>query len=227
MFKKQKSSQDINKAVQEKSRIINSAYPSPVIIEEAVSVIEGGGVVLFPTRCLYGLAADASNPRAIERIFRIKRRSFQNPLLVLVKDYEDLRAIVQHISAVAKLIMDSFWPGKITLVFKTLPVILSALTAGTGKIGVRIPGHPVASRLVHRVNGPITGTSANISGSPGASRIADIDPAITARVDLVLDAGLLKGGSGSSVVDVSEETLKILRVGEISSKEIFAVLNHR
>jgi len=227
LFKKQKNSGDTNKAIQEKSRIINPAHPSPIIIEEAVSVIKGGGVVLFPTRCLYGLAADASNPRAVERIFRIKRRSFQNPLSVLVKDQNEIGGLVQHVSPEATSIMNSFWPGKITLVFKALPVILSALTAGTGKIGVRIPGHPVASRLVHRTNGAITGTSANISGFPGASRISDIDPVIISEVDLILDAGPLKGGSGSTVVDVSEETPKILRRGEISPEKLLTILNHR
>ena len=227
MFKRQKSSGHTNKAIREKSRIINPAHPSARIIEEAVSVIEEGDVVLFPTRCLYGLAADALNPRAVERIFRIKRRSFQNPLLVLVKDHKDIGRLAQHVSPEAKSIMNSFWPGKITLVFKALPVILSALTAGTGKIGVRIPGHPVASRLVHLANGPITGTSANISGSLGASRISDIDPVIISEVDLILDAGPLKGGSGSTVVDMSEETPKILRRGEIPLKKLFTALNHR
>lgn len=123
--------------------------------------------------------------------------------------------------------MNNFWPGKITLVFKALPVILPTLTAGTGKIGIRVPGHKVASCLVHRVKGPITGTSANISGSPGASRISEIDSAIIFGVDLILDAGPLIGGSGSTVVDVSGETPKILRKGEISPEQLFAVLNRR
>ena len=123
--------------------------------------------------------------------------------------------------------MNNFWPGKITLVFKALPVILPTLTAGTGKIGIRIPAHPVASRLVQRARSPITGTSANISGTPGASRISEIDPDIISGVDLILDAGPLKGGSGSTVVDVSEETLKILRKGDISPDQLFAVLNRR
>jgi L-threonylcarbamoyladenylate synthase len=116
--------------------------------------------------------------------------------------------------------MKAFWPGRVTLVFDardTLPVLL---TARTGKIGVRLPGHPVAAAMLRQINGPVTGTSANLSGHPACSRLADLDPRIAGRVDLVLDAGALQGGVGSTVVDVTEHPPKILREGEVTASQI-------
>jgi L-threonylcarbamoyladenylate synthase len=119
--------------------------------------------------------------------------------------------------------MDRFWPGKITLVFEALPAVPECLTAGTGKIGIRQPGHPVAAALVKTFQGPVTGTSANLSGSPGCRQIADLDPQVARKLDLILDAGPLRGGSGSTVVDVTQDIPRILRVGQIGEQEILAV----
>jgi L-threonylcarbamoyladenylate synthase len=117
--------------------------------------------------------------------------------------------------------MTAFWPGKLTLVFRASSSILPGLTAGTGKIGIRLPVYPVARILVLAAGRPITATSANISGQIGCSQIADIDPAVAAAVDLILDAGPLKGGAGSTILDVSEDPPVILREGSIPRSRIF------
>ncbi|MBW1754251.1 MAG: Sua5/YciO/YrdC/YwlC family protein, partial [Deltaproteobacteria bacterium] len=104
----------------------------------------------------------------------------------------------------------------------TLP---SKLTAGTGKIGVRLPQHPVAVALTNAVQAPITATSANLTGRGGCSRISDLDPLLADKLDLMLDAGQLEGGTGSTVIDVTLDVPKILREGAISSTDIFAVLD--
>ena len=120
--------------------------------------------------------------------------------------------------------MDHFWPGRITLVFKAAADVPSYLTAGTGKIGIRLPGHPAAAALLRVLPTPLTGTSANLSGKPGCRRIEDLENQIAGSLDLILDAGTLNGGIGSTVVDVTIEPPKILREGEVSGAEIMTIL---
>ena len=199
--------------------------PADEIITKAASAIKEGGVIAFPTRCLYGLGSDAFNAEAVERIFKIKQRAAQNPILILIDHVKQLQRLVTRVTNVAEEIMQAFWPGKVTLVFEAGNTVPHDLAGGSGKIGIRLPGHPIASALVRAVAGPITGTSANLSGNPGCHRIADLDSQILRRLDLILDAGPLKGGIGSTVVDVTEEnTPKILREGKISARDIMSLV---
>ena len=220
MIKKQKDSKIIDKV-----RIIDSDSPQLHLIREAADIIKKGGIVSFPTRCLYGLGADAFNAETVKRIFGIKQRPHNKPLLVLAKNQEDLDRLVQHVPPAASRIIDRFWPGRVTIVFKAKDTLPVNLTAGTGKIGVRLPEHSVTLALLGAVKGPITGTSANISNNPGCSRIPDLDSRIAEELDLILDAGPLKGGIGSTVVDVTTDFPRILREGEIPAKNIFAIFD--
>jgi len=163
---------------------------------------------MFPTQHLYGLGAAALNIKAVDKVFEIKQRPYNKPLLVLIHEQKDLTKLVQKIPSTAIRIMES--PAN--------------LTGGTGKIGVRMPQHPVALALAKALKSPITATSANITGNSGCSQVSDIDPLIAGRLDLILDAGPLKGGIGSTVVDVTHDFPKILREGAIPAKDIFAVL---
>lgn len=210
-----------------KSYKVNKINPTAAqdrIISDAAGIIKRGGIVLFPTKCLYGLGADAFNFKAVERIFNIKNRSHNKPVLVLVKNRKKICDLVKSIPQAALNMMDRFWPGGLTIVFEAKDTLPKNLTAGTGKIGIRLPKHPVASALVSEFDGPVTGTSANFSGKPGCMRIDDLDFLIANKVDLVLDAGLLKGGPGSTVVDVTTDFPKILREGEIPAKDILNFL---
>ena len=128
-----------------------------------------------------------------------------------------------HISAAAKIIADRFWPGKVTLVFEASARVPDYLTAGTGKIGIRLAGHPVAAALTGAIQGPVTGTSANISGCSGCHQIGDLMPEVAQQLDLILDAGPLEGGRGSTVVDVTGEVPRVLREGNVSRQDIIAV----
>ncbi len=201
-------------------RKINSQKPETEIIKEAAAVIKQGGVIVFPTRCLYGLGADAMNTDAVERIIEIKQRPQDNPILVLIDSDNQLEMLVEKIPPAADAIMEAFWPGRVTLVFDARDTLPDSLNAQSGKIGVRLPGHPVAAAMVRQVKGPLTGTSANLSGRPGCYRLPDLDPQIAGQVDLVLDAGTLQGGVGSTVVDVTEEPPRILREGEVTASQI-------
>lgn len=194
-------------------------------IDRAVKIIKDGGVIAFPTRCLYGIGADAMNAKAVDKVFQIKKRPLDNPLLILIKGKEELREIVQEIPESANIIMDYFWPGKITIVFKAKKILLKNLTANSGKIGVRMPGNPISTAIVNKLSNPVTGTSANLSNEPGCLEISTIPPSLRKKIDLCLDAGTLKGGTGSTVIDVTCTPLTILREGEISAKEIYNILD--
>jgi L-threonylcarbamoyladenylate synthase len=193
-------------------------------IAEAAGIILSGGIVVVPTLCLYGLAADALNPGSLMRIFHIKNRPETNPLLVFIKGTGDLEALVTDVPENALKLMDHFWPGKVTLVFNANPHLPDALTAGTGKIGIRVPGHPVTSALVNAAGRPITGTSANISGEKGCHDVSSLPASILDSVDFTLDAGPLKPGPGSTVIDVTTYPVKIIRQGIVPSHEIFKAL---
>ena len=220
MIKKLKNLRITDKVIK-----IDHANPRPDIISEAALIIKSGGVISFPTRYLYGLGADAFNADAVDRVFKIKQRPYNKPLLVLVDKLKDLPRLVRNVPSVATHIMERFWPGEVTIVFEAKDSLPENLTGGTDRIGVRMPEHPVALALTNSVKGPITATSANITGQGGCSRVQDLDPLIADKLDLILDAGPLKGGIGSTVIDVTVDPLKFLREGAVSSKVILAALD--
>jgi L-threonylcarbamoyladenylate synthase len=203
---------------------INHEKPEPEFIQSAGTVIKEGGIVAFPTRCLYGLGADAFNVEAVDRVFKIKQRPTQKPILILIEQRIQLKGLVSHASSAAFCIMDHYWPGRITLVFKASEAVPRHLTSGTGKIGIRLTGHPVAAALIRSLGRPITGTSANLSGESGSHRLGDLKPQLTQQLDAALDAGPLKGGTGSTVVDVSGNMPQVLREGEISAAELLTAI---
>jgi len=211
----------------DKVRKVNCANPETGIIAEAARIIRNGGVVVFPTRSLYGLGADAFNAKAVNRIFHIKQRPVNKPILVLIKDKDELKRLAALVPPAATAIMERFWPGRVSIVFQAKEGLAANLTAGTNKIGIRLPGHNIAYKLVKAADSPITGTSANLSGSAGCFQINDLDEKIVDSVDLILDAGPLKGGAGSTIVDVTGEAPLILRQGELPAKDIFNVIDRQ
>lgn len=206
-------------------RLIDPERPDAGIIKAAADMIHRGGVVLFPTRLLYGLGADAANPSAVDRLFRLKGRPRNKPILLLISRKAWLADLAVDIPPAAQRLMDQFWPGRVTLVFRAKPTIYHGLTAGSGNIGIRLCAHPVSVALTEAVGRPITGTSANRSGEPGGSRLSDLHRDLLEGTDLALDAGPLRGGTGSSVVDVTVEPPKVLREGAVTKREILAAID--
>jgi len=211
----------IRKFLSDRVKTIDPENPQPEIIDTSIRILQAGGVISFPTKCLYGLGADALNPDAVEMVFKIKQRPHRVPLLVLIGDIPSLDDWVKEIPSAATHIIDKLWPGGVTLVFEARDHIPENLTGGTGKIGVRMPQHPVALALAKRMGGPITGTSANFYGYSGCSEIDHIDFLIAEKLDLILDAGPLEGGVGSTVVDVTGEIPRILREGVVPAEDIY------
>ncbi len=192
------------------------------MIHRAVDTIRSGGVVVYPTSMLYGLGADAANPEAVDRVFSIKQRMETNPVSILISRIEELERLVTNVPEAAQNIMNRLWPGKVTLVFFASAFLPENLTARTGKIGIRLPLHPVAKMLLKEAAFPVTATSANLSGEPGCGRIEEMAESILRGADLVLDAGVLAGGIGSTVVDVTVFPPKTLREGAVSAEDVQA-----
>ena len=203
---------------------VSALEPDPQVIASAVNVIKTGGIVAFPTSGLYGLGADALNRLAVERVYRVKQRDFGKPILVLIKDALDLKKVCTQVPELAIRMMAAFWPGRLTIILEARPELPDVLTGGTGKIGIRVPLHSVARALVTALDSPITGTSANLSGKKGCSSVSDLDPGLTEGLNLVLDAGQLEGGIGSTVVDATFDPPLVVREGAISKKRLSSVL---
>ena len=189
-------------------------------LDRAMQIILKGGIVAFPTESFYGLAVDASDEDAIRRLFKIKIRRDNSPILVLIPSLEYLEEYVEDVPEVALRLVERFWPGGLTLLFKAGSEVSPLLTAGTGKIGVRISSHPVAAALTRAVGSSITGTSANISGQKGCVTAKEVYESLGIGVDLILDAGRTAGGKGSTILDVTINPPEIIREGIISRQQI-------
>lgn len=184
-------------------------------------VICTGGVIAYPTDTVYGLGADPKNAGAVRKLFGIKGRQADQPILLLIKDASEVRDWASEVNPAAERLMKKFWPGPLTLVFKAKPNVMAELTGGTGTIGLRVPGNVLTRQLLAALGTALTGTSANISGRPSPRTAQEASEVIGGMVDLVLDGGRAEGGNPSTVVDVSTERPKVIREGAIPSGEIF------
>jgi len=191
-------------------------------IRKAARLIRNGTVVAFPTETFYGLAALATDYQAIAKVYLLKRRAVHKSLSILVADLKELDKWIENFSREARHLAASFWPGPLTLVCAAGEKLPTNLTAGTGKIAVRISSHPVAQALVQAVGGPITATSANRSGAPNCRSCEEVLSQLGQDLEAILDAGLTPGGKASTIADVTTWPPKILRIGAIAAQEVFS-----
>jgi L-threonylcarbamoyladenylate synthase len=197
------------------------------VLEEAARCLQDGGLVAFPTDTLYGLAAVASQERAVERLFKAKERPRDRPLPVLVASAMDVDGVAVEVPATARRLMEAFWPGGLTLVLRRHPGFRSPALAGGDTVAVRVPAHPVALELLRRVREPLTGTSANLSGRPGPRTAEEVRRQLGDRVDLIVDGGPCPGGVESTVVDCTADPPRVLREGAVPAERVAAVLSGR
>ena len=199
---------------------VNLQYPEKAVLAHAADVIRGGGIIVYPTETLYGIGADASNPAAILRVFKLKKRKDDKPVLVIINYRASLEPLVRRISESADQLIEKFWPGPLTMVFDATFRVPDELTQGGGKIGVRIPSSELCLQLLKECGSPITSTSANVSGGSVPRTISKIEKALGLGVDLYLGGGELPVSKPSTVVDVSGSILRVLREGAIPIKRI-------
>ena len=184
-------------------------------IKEAAAIIKAGGLVVYPTETVYGLGASAFSRIAVLKVFAAKKRPLDNPLSVAVKDIKQADEIA-YVNTAARKLAKVFLPGPLTIVLKKKANLPKELTSGSGKVGIRIPRNEIAIRLIE-LAGPITATSANISGQQPITTADEARKQLAGRVDFVLDGGPSQIGVESTVVDVSEEgKCEILRDGAIA-----------
>ena len=189
-------------------------------VKETAKVLVKGGLIAYPTESFYGLAVETGNESALKRLFEVKKRPPGRPVLILTPSAEAVSQYVEYISPVAAHLIKAFWPGGLTLVFKAGPHISTLLTAGTGKIGIRLSSHPLANALAKAVGVPISGTSANISGQPACRNAEEVLNVFGRDLDLILDGGETVGMTGSTVLDVTVDPPQILREGLVPGKQI-------
>ena len=193
-------------------------------IAQAVAALRAGAVVVYPTETFYGLAADASNPAALEQIFAIKGRDAAKTIALIAHDLETAFAIASEVPPSAQTLAHAFWPGPLTLVIPARAGIPAALVGPDGGVGVRVSSHPVARALARGVGRTITATSANRSGAPPARTIAEARAALGGAVKVYVDGGTLTGGRPSTVLGCERAGVRLLRAGAIGIEEIEAVL---
>lgn len=182
---------------------------------EATTVIKRGGVLVFPTETFYALGCNGLDAVPVKRVFELKSRHPRSPMLLLISDPEELSPLVEEIPDSGKKLIEAFWPGPLTLIFKASDRVPDLVTGGTGKVGIRVPGLTFAREMLKRAGVPLIGTSANISGKPSAANINDAWNDFAEGVDLYLDAGKLEGGVPSTVVNVTGATPVVVREGRI------------
>lgn len=189
----------------------------------AVERLRAGGVIVFPTESVYGLGAAACNAAAVARLVAVRGREPGKPILVLVRDLAMAESLSTAFPAAGRRLARRLWPGPLTLVVPARAGLPEALTAGTGTIGVRMPGHATAAALVAGLGGPVTAPSANPPGGEPPRRLAAARACFGDAVDAYLDGGELPGGA-STVVALEGTTVRVLRCGLVSRAAIDAAL---
>lgn len=187
-------------------------------VEEALRVLHSGGLVAFPTDTVYGLGALVTDGRAIARLFRVKDRPADKPIPVLLAGVEQVPRVAEFSGGRAQSLARSFWPGPLTLVLPRRRDLPQELGPGD-TLGVRVPDHPFARELLRRA-GPMAVTSANRSGAPSGRTADDVQKQIGEEIELIVDGGRSPGGEPSTVVDVRDGEVQILRPGPLSEEEL-------
>jgi len=189
----------------------------------ASEIVRKGGLVVYPTETVYGLGCDPFNIQAVERVFQVKGDR-KKPLPILASSIEHAEKIA-YLSETAKRVAVKFWPGPLTIVLPKKPSLSDIVTCNQSSVGVRIPRHRVAIRLIQLSKGLLVGTSANKTGKKPSQTAEEATEKIGKEVDLILDGGPASFGISSTLVDVTSAKPKILREGPISLKEILAALS--
>jgi L-threonylcarbamoyladenylate synthase len=194
---------------------IDPNHPEEKIIAETVSILRRGGIIVYPTETFYGLGVDGENEQAIEKIFHVKGRAFRNPIALIIGDETQLNDLITEFPAVGHLLADKLWPGPLTLVMKASAKVSPRLTAGSGKIGIRISSHPLAKTLAMTFSRAITATSANLSGAPECNTVQQVLEQLGDSIDAIIDGGMTPGGEGSTFLDITTEPPTLLRKGVV------------
>ncbi len=193
-------------------------------VAEAVALLRAGLVVVLPTETVYGLAANALDPRAVGRIYEIKGRPAHNPIIVHVSGLAMARRCTRDWPEAAARLAEAFWPGPLTVVVKRAPIVPDVVTAGGATVGLRWPSHPFIQAVIRGCDFPLAAPSANPSNQLSPTNAAHVFRSLGDRVPLIVDGGQSQVGIESTVVDVTTEPPRVLRPGMVGSESIWAAL---
>ncbi len=203
-------------------RIITiSAEARGEAVAAASEIIREGGIAAFPTDTFYGLGVKYNDVRALEKLYELKRRPKKRAMPVIIGNRKMLGLICTSLNSIEEKIAEKFWPGPLTLLVAVRLGLPELITAGTGKVAVRIPGKSFALELAKSLDFPVTATSANISGMPPAESAGDVSRYFGDSLDIVIDGGKTRGGKPSTIIDASGGKIEIVRHGAIPQEEIF------
>lgn len=190
-------------------------------LDEVANAILNGKIVVFPTDTVYGIGTNAYNEKACERIYEVKGRPQYKPLSVLISDISMLKEMVEVISPIEQKLIDTFWPGPLTIKFKkrddSLPDIVSS---GDGYLRIRLINKGIAYKLIKKTGVPIVAPSANLSGSVTGTKIKNIVNELGDKVDYILDCGDIENDTVSTIVQVENEKVIVIREGKITREQL-------
>ena len=196
-------------------------------IRKAAEILRAGGLVAFPTETVYGLGADASNATAVARLYAVKGRPADHPVIIHFASSEDAFRWAASVPETAKVLAEHFWPGPLTLILKRSSLAKDFVTGGQDSVGLRVPAHPIAQQLLKAFTGAIAAPSANRFGHVSPTTALHVRSDYQDGVDLVLEGGSSDVGIESTIVDLSAATPALLRPGKISKQELEEVLNRK
>ena len=186
------------------------------IFKKSSEILKSRGIIAYPTESFYALGVLATDDYALKELFDLKQRPAEKPLPIIVGDLNLLLSIVRQIPPHARMLIEKFWPGPLTLIFEARENVPGLLTCCTGKVAVRIPGESIALDLARNLGFPLTSTSANPSGQRPAVETSQLIRYFGDKIDLIIDGGRTPGGKPSTIVDVTVEPPKVLRTGMIT-----------
>lgn len=208
------------------SRIIkvNPKKPAKRCIQKAAEIIKKGGLVAFPTETVYGLAGNVFDKKAIKKIFKVKKRPLDNPIIVHIAELSEIFKLAKKIPPKTKILAKKFWPGPLTLVLFKKKEVPKEVTAQSDSVAIRMPKNKIALELIRKANCPLAAPSANLAGRPSPTSAEDVFEDLGDKIDLILDGGKTEIGLESTVLDLTVQPAQILRPGGISFEDLKKVI---
>jgi len=203
---------------------VDPIAPDRERIARAASFVINGGLVAFPTETVYGLGCDCYNPEAIRRIYEVKKRPPDNPLILHVSSQHQFEEAVVNIPETAWKVLEKAWPGPLTMVLNRSAKVPKEVSGGLGSVAVRMPAHPVALALIDLSGRPIAAPSANLSGKPSPTNAKHVEEDLSGVIEVIVDAGETFFGVESTIVDLTVEPPNLLRPGAFTVEELRQII---
>lgn len=198
----------------------NNPQNDIAVLQKAAYVLKNNGLVAFPTETVYGLGANALNEECVKKIYLAKERPSDNPLIVHISKIDEIYKLVLNIPKKALCLMENFWPGALTIVLKKSPIVPYTTAGGLDTVAIRMPNNNIARALIKECGFPIAAPSANISGKPSPTNATHVFKDLNGKIDMILDGGECELGLESTVVEVLEDKVTILRPGNVTKEMI-------